>query len=237
MKTSAKHLKYIEEWQSRNWAKVLAYKAKWRRDNPEKMSACREDWKSRNVERNKRVSKARYMRIRVVRPPRIPLTLDQKRARARGYYHKHRIKRLAQGKLYRERNPEKISRQMRSWRIRNRDHILNYVKTQYRENPQFAIASRLSSRLNRKLKLLGLKKSMATFKLIGCSPKELKQRLESKFKDGMSWENRRLWHIDHKRPCASFDLRDLEQQKACFHYSNLQPLWAKENMSKGSRIL
>ncbi len=60
--------------------------------------------------------------------------------------------------------------------------------------------------------------------------------IESKFVDGMSWENRSQWHIDHIRPCANFDLTDIEQQKICFHWSNLQPLWAKDNLRKGKRM-
>ena len=50
----------------------------------------------------------------------------------------------------------------------------------------------------------------------------------------MNWGNRKKWHLDHIRPCASFDLSDINQQKECFHYSNFQPLWAKDNISKGS---
>jgi len=70
-------------------------------------------------------------------------------------------------------------------------------------------------------------------KLVGCSIDFLKQHLENKFKPGMSWKNYGKWHIDHIRPCASFDLRKPAEQKKCFHYSNLQPLWAKENLVKG----
>ena len=71
--------------------------------------------------------------------------------------------------------------------------------------------------------------------LIGCSLEELKKHLESQFKPGMSWKNRGRngWHIDHIKPCASFDLSKSEEQHKCFHYSNLQPLWAKENLRKG----
>ncbi len=51
----------------------------------------------------------------------------------------------------------------------------------------------------------------------------------------MTWDNYGKWQIDHKIPCASFDLTDPEQQKSCFHFSNLQPLWAKDNNSKGAK--
>lgn len=72
--------------------------------------------------------------------------------------------------------------------------------------------------------------------LIGCTMDDFKKWISSQFKDGMSWENYGYngWHIDHIRPCASFDLTKSEEQKRCFHYTNLQPLWAKPNRSKGS---
>jgi hypothetical protein len=62
--------------------------------------------------------------------------------------------------------------------------------------------------------------------------------LESHFKTGMTWENHGKfgWHIDHIIPCASFDLTDLEQQKKCFHYTNFQPLWWRENILKSDNL-
>tara|TARA_R110002051_G_C8510145_1_gene466217 strand:+ start:146 stop:688 length:543 start_codon:yes stop_codon:yes gene_type:complete len=60
--------------------------------------------------------------------------------------------------------------------------------------------------------------------------------IEKQFKPGMTRQNQGTWHIDHRRPCASFDLSDPAQQKKCFHYTNLQPLWAFENMSKRDKM-
>lgn len=75
-------------------------------------------------------------------------------------------------------------------------------------------------------------------KLIGCSVSELKLYLESLFKENMTWNNwgkgEGKWHVDHIIPCAYFELSDPEQQKLCFHYTNLQPLWEKDNVSKKS---
>jgi hypothetical protein len=71
-------------------------------------------------------------------------------------------------------------------------------------------------------------------KLVGCSSNHLKTHLEAQWEPGMTWANYGIhgWHIDHIRPCASFDLTDPEQQRECFHYTNLQPLWAAENIKK-----
>jgi len=83
--------------------------------------------------------------------------------------------------------------------------------------------------------LQGINKSANTLDLIGCTPEQLRDHIESQFEDGMTWENYGEWHIDHKRPCASFDLMVEAQQRECFNFTNLGPLWAKDNLSKGDR--
>jgi len=89
-----------------------------------------------------------------------------------------------------------------------------------------------------RLKYYKNKKHLHTEKLCGCSIEELKQHIEKQFKSGMTWDNHGrgedYWHIDHIRPVSSFNLCDTEEQKKCFHYINLQPLWEKENFSKGA---
>jgi hypothetical protein len=79
-------------------------------------------------------------------------------------------------------------------------------------------------------------KSAATLKLLGCSIQELKKYLELKFSEGMSWNNYGEWHIDHIRPCCSFDLTKSDEQEKCFNYTNLQPLWAEDNLKKADRL-
>ena len=68
--------------------------------------------------------------------------------------------------------------------------------------------------------------------LLGCTIEFLRSHLEFQFTDGMTWENYPLWHIDHIVPCCSFNLSKEEEQSKCFHYSNLRPLWAEENIAK-----
>jgi hypothetical protein len=100
-------------------------------------------------------------------------------------------------------------------------------------NPHIRLSNMVRCRIGRVLR--GTRKSDKSFILVGCTPEFLKQYLASQFQPGMSWDNHGAWHIDHRKPCASFDLTDPAQQKACFHYTNLQPLWAEENLRKGSR--
>jgi hypothetical protein len=117
-----------------------------------------------------------------------------------------------------------------------------YIKTKkpltriFHETPIHSkIASNLRNRIN--LALYGKNKSASSQDLVGCSIVKLFEHLETQFADGMTWQNhgRHGWHVDHIRPCASFDLTDPEQQRQCFHYTNLQPLWAIDNIRKGSK--
>lgn len=75
-------------------------------------------------------------------------------------------------------------------------------------------------------------KSGRSLQLLGCSIPFLKTYIANKFKSGMVWENWGKWHLDHIIPCCCFDLSKVSEQQRCFHYSNLQPLWAKDNLSK-----
>ena len=88
--------------------------------------------------------------------------------------------------------------------------------------------------IQNKLNYQGEKKKDKTLELTGCSIKELKAHLETNFKDVMSWDNYKHdgWHMDHIRPCASFDLTDKKQQLVCFNWRNLAPAWANENIRK-----
>lgn len=101
--------------------------------------------------------------------------------------------------------------------------------------PQNRIAQNLRGRTRSALRAIS--KIASTENLLGCTFEELKNYLQSKFLPDMSWENYGDWHIDHIKPCSSFDLTQEAQQKECFHYTNLQPLWAIDNISKGAKIL
>jgi len=110
-------------------------------------------------------------------------------------------------------------------------------KLLWRTDPQFALASLLRCRIRGVLAGRGLTKREHTETLIGCTVEALKAHLESRFLPGMTWGNRGEWHIDHVRPCSSFDLADVVQQRLCFHYTNLQPLWWLDNLKKGSKLI
>lgn len=110
-----------------------------------------------------------------------------------------------------------------------------YAKERRAKDVNFKLRGNLANRINYALRHGG-SKSAKTCEMLGCSIEKLKDHLESQFAEGMTWENYGLngWHVDHIRPCASFDLTLDEEQKKCFHYTNLQPMWAEDNIQKSS---
>lgn len=157
------------------------------------------------------------------------------------YYQKNKEKIYASQKEWVKNNRDKARERKRRWDFKNKDKVAEQRRN--RENsrrisdPAFKIKRNLSRRIRRALD--GSIKHSQTMHLTGCSQEELKHYLESLWKSGMSWYNYGVhgWHIDHIKPISSFNLNDPEEQKMCFHWTNLQPLWAKENMEKADKIL
>jgi hypothetical protein len=143
---------------------------------------------------------------------------------------------------YRINNQEAISRTKRKRYERNKKAILcackKYAANRAKTDHEFAMKLRLRSRVSAAVRRGRATKSAKTMDLIGCTTKDLCAHIQSQFVDGMTWENagRYGWHIDHIIPCAAFDLTDPKQQRMCFHYTNLRPLWGSENMNKGDKI-
>lgn len=148
------------------------------------------------------------------------------------YYHKHKKKILTRQKIYNQKNKEKIQQLQKSWKTNHRQQINAYTRYKKQTDPNFKLAVVLRGRIRGVLQ--GKYKSKSTLQLLGASLNQVWNYLESQFQPGMTRENHGLWHIDHKRPCISFDLTDPTQQAICFHYTNLQPLWAEDNLKKGA---
>jgi hypothetical protein len=147
-------------------------------------------------------------------------------------------------------NPEEKGRFSRiiAWTAVNQDFLLEqrrlheahqretdrlYQEKRRKSDIEFRLLGTLRSRIYTALK--GAGKSRRTVELVGCDIKALRRHLEAQFQTGMSWDNYGLWHVDHIMPCCSFNLAVPEEQKKCFHYTNLQPLWAEDNFRKNGR--
>ena len=113
---------------------------------------------------------------------------------------------------------------------------VEYTRIKRRSDHGFRLRVYCGTRIYQAVKKQKTVKSERTLNLIGCSVDYLREYLASMFEAGMSWDNYGDWHIDHIIPCASFDLTDPKQQKLCFHFSNLRPAWARENIVKGDTM-
>jgi hypothetical protein len=162
-----------------------------------------------------------------------PENNKKKKAYWKTYRDKNRNILNAKAKIYDDNHKAEISLKRKLYYQNNKEKMAEVGRNRLK-NIQYKIKSNLSRRIRCALNKYG--KSKTTISYLGCSLPFLRGHIESLFKDGMTWENYGLfgWHIDHIRPCASFDLTDLGQRNTCFHYSNLQPLWAKDNLTKSS---
>ena len=113
-----------------------------------------------------------------------------------------------------------------------RAHLRAYEKAKRASDPSFRFKQAMRSMLANRLKGANDGKGGRSSVLFGCPIEELRIHLEAQFAEGMTWDNYGRWHVDHIRPCASFDLTDKAQQRECFHFTNLQPLWALDNIRK-----
>lgn len=132
-----------------------------------------------------------------------------------------------------ERASERAKKSYATNYLRRRKEMNEYHKLKMQTDPAYKMRHRLRSRIYNVLK----GKSPGSFsKSLGCNAEQLKSYLESKFQPGMAWENHGTWHIDHIIPLASFDLTNPEQFERACHYTNLQPLWAAENLRKSDKL-
>jgi hypothetical protein len=140
-------------------------------------------------------------------------------------------------KEWREKNENYIKKRMKLWRDNNKNHIKTYKKNKYNNDFLHKLTENVRCRINTFLNRKNIIKKNKTFDVVGCSPQFLKEYLENKFTDDMTWDNYGFygWHIDHIIPLSSSKTEE-EIYKLC-HYSNLQPLWAIDNLKKGSKIL
>jgi hypothetical protein len=135
-------------------------------------------------------------------------------------------------------NKERIDTYNRQWYENNKSRMQNYhaqyCNNKYKNDINFKICTILRSRLNKAVKRN--QKSGSAVRDLGCTIDFLKTYLESMFLSGMSWSNHGEWEIDHILPLSSFDRSNPEELKKACHYTNLQPLWAKDNLSKSNKI-
>lgn len=142
-------------------------------------------------------------------------------------------------KEYRKVNKENINKQVKERRKipEVAEQIRKRRKERLKSDPKFRIRKSISDRIRQELKYKGQRKSYMTLKYVDCTLDFLKSYLEVQFREGMNWDNYgSVWHVDHIIPITYFDLLNIKEHVKAFHYSNLQPLFVKENLSKTNHI-
>jgi len=184
---------------------VKSRKKKWRDNNKDKIKKHYEDVKSKILDYKKKYREEYRSKI-----------LDRKKK----YYYENKEELLGKCRIYRNNN-------------KNKRNL--YEKNKKENSPIYSLIVGMRSRIWKYTTLLNITKKNKTFDIVGCSPEFLKEHLENKFTDGMSWGNRSKWHIDHIVPLSSAKNEE-ELYKLC-HYTNLQPLWAEDNLKKSNKIV
>lgn len=153
-----------------------------------------------------------------------------------------KIKRSKYHKGWAKENVVERKKYIQQWNNDNKEHVNKYKRDYERkrraEDPKYRLGIRTRTAVWQLLKERNITKTNKTFALLGYTIEELMNHLESLFTDGMTWDNYGEWHVDHKKPMTLFDFTSTDDEgfKECWKLDNLQPLWANENLSKGSRI-
>ena len=217
---------YNKDWRESNKDTIKAYDKDYREANKDKISSKQKAYNEANKDKIKAYQKANKDKLK-------NYNKDYQKA------NKDKIK--LQKKVYNQANRDRLKLRKNDWCQDNKDKIKlqknSYSKNRRKTDIQFKLSHNLRSRLKSAIK--GNFKIGSAVNDLGCSIEQLKQYLESKFLLGMTWDNWTTdgWHIDHIKPLASFDLTDKKQFLEACHYTNLQPLWATDNIIKSDKIL
>lgn len=225
----AKNATYCRAYHAANREKILARQKKYREQNRERMRSASREWNRKNRERVKATTKAWAESNK-----------DRVSELNRNFHQQNKNAIRERKRLWRKENASKVRKQKRLWVEANREHVRKTSNRRCSErriaDPVFDLVCRVRGRICEVIRKSLARKQSRTIALLGCTGDELKSWIESKFTAGMSWGNRQEWHVDHIIPLAKFDLSDPDQQASAFHYTNLQPLWAKDNLRKSDKV-
>jgi len=154
---------------------------------------------------------------------------EKAKAGRQDWYERNKEKEIIKAQKWNKANLQKANASNRKY-VKNS----NYYVERYQNDVNFRLKVILRSRLLQSINTNAKSGSAVTD--LGCSIDELKKYLESKFQPGMTWENIGEWHIDHVKPLSQFDLTIREQFLEACHYTNLQPLWAADNLKKSDQV-
>ena len=159
------------------------------------------------------------------------------------HYLKNREKRLQYFSDWQKDNRDRLNDYHQKWREKNidkhREYKRKYEKHRKDSDPLYKLISNFRTAIYQVLKESNVEKNKHYFDILQYSPEELISHLESQFTDTMNWDNYGEWHVDHKLPITSFNIQEMgdEEFMKCWSLNNLQPMWGKENIVKGNKII
>jgi len=220
-----------DELQPRCKSCVKAYYEANKKKIVERIKAYNEANKEKIAEQKKAYNEANKEKIAAQNKAYHETNKEKIAQRKKAYKQSNKEKIAAQNKAYREDNKEKIA----AYRKDNKEKIAAYCRARRKSDLIYNLSCRCRGRIRAAIKAKGFKKTTKTAEMLGCDWEFLKSHIESQFTEGMSWENRDKWHIDHIIPLASASSE--EEVIKLSHFSNLQPLWAEENLKKADKII
>jgi hypothetical protein len=220
--------------------KKKAYYAKWHAANKDRQKARRAAWYAANKDRLKARSAAWHAANKDKRRAYMAAYQEANRDRLKAYgaayqeANRDRIK--AYGAAHYQTNRDRINACNAAWRAANAERVracnAAWRRTRYQTSPNYRITVAIRNHLHRIVKSGGVKDA-ASISYVGCTAAQLRKHLERQFAPGMTWQNHGEWHIDHVVPLAAFDFAAFPAQiKQAEHYTNLRPIWARDNLSK-----
>jgi len=229
-------MEYNKKYRLKNLNKIKARDHKYYRKNREKIRSMVSLYYLNNQPKIKKYCKDNKSRISYKHKKWMKDNSDHIKEYAKKYNRKNKKRRDAYSHKYSIENKKCLVKKHLAYYLKNKAKILEYNNVRRKTYSSVRIRENLSKSVCRALKLVGLRKSQKTMELLGCDMMFFKKYIESRFSDGMSWDNYgiRGWHIDHIKPCAAFDLTKEVEQKKCFYYKNLQPMWWYDNLHKNS---
>lgn len=224
-KNKKKILEQQKLYVEKNKEKIKKYQKEYRLKNKDKIKKQADEYRLKNKDKVKKQKKKERIK-----------NDEAYKKRSKKHYKENTDKIKKRVKKWREDNRDRVAK----WREDNRNRLRELASNRYHDTVKNDIVLKLQMNLRSRL-TQAIKKNFKTGSAVrdlGCSIEEFKAYFEGKFQTGMTWENwgKYGWHIDHIIPLSSFDLTNREELKKACHYTNLQPLWAKDNLKKGNKI-
>ena len=211
-KTTKDGLRYwckqcVKKHQQENRDKLREYRKKWHQENPDKIRGHHKKYQQENA--------------------------DKIREYQKKYQQENPDKRKEYNKKYRQENPDKKRESAKKWRKQNPEYSKEYQKNRLQSDPIYKMITNIRNRISQYCRVIKLNKTTKTKDMLGIDLLGFQLYMESKFQEGMNWDNYGKWHVDHIKPIS---LATTEQEIIELNrYTNLQPLWAAENLKKSNK--